>query len=534
MQTIAGTGEKTSDGFWPVLTAAGMREADRLTIEQLGLPGFTLMESAGRAAAHAMARRYGPLAGKRIAVLCGKGNNGGDGLVVARVLHACGAHVDVLLLTEEGLTTDTAHNLRLLRALADQDGGDRLSIRVDSQAPALEPADLYVDALLGTGLTSDLREPISSMVGWLNAQHSPVVALDVPTGLHSDTGAVLGNAVHADLTVTMGAPKSGLLLGAGPETCGAIEVAEIGIPLHLLDQAGQHEGPIYLTTDDAVRRWLPTRSAHAQKYSVGLALVVGGSDGMTGAPTMSSSAAARAGAGAVVCACPAGIQQVLATKMTEVMTLGLPASPTAGIDGEGAMAALGHRLEQAKALLIGPGLGKKPATQAFVRLLLQTTALPLVLDADGLNALQGHADLLRDCANGRWILTPHVGEFKRLAGEDVDLTDRVAVARRYAARWNCVLLLKGMPSVVGCPDGRVFINGTGNPALATAGTGDVLSGMCTGLLAQDLDPVRAAVCALHLGGAAADRYTDHAGGNTMMALDLLDQLPLVLRERFSH
>lgn len=524
----------TAEGFLPVLTAEGMQAADRWTIETFGVPGFTLMESAGRAAVDAMERRYDALTGKRVAVFCGKGNNGGDGLVVARVLHARGVRVHVVLTAEKGLTQNTAQNLQLLRTLRDE--SDDGSVEIATYSPerlASLRADIYVDALLGIGLTSDLREPILNMVNWLNRQPEPTVAIDVPTGLNCDTGEMLGAAIRADLTVTMGALKTGLLLGDGPTVSGSVEVAEIGIPAFLIERALQGYGGARLTSDAAIRRWLPHRSHGAHKYSVGMALVVGGSHGLTGAPTMSSTAAARSGAGAVVCACQEDIQSVLAVKMTEVMTLGLPASKSGGIETERAMEVLGHRLEQAKALLVGPGLGRHPDTQSFVRWLLQETSLPVVIDADGLNALEGHTELLKQHAGGNWIVTPHAGEFKRLAGSDVDLSDRTRVARHYAAEWNCVLILKGMPSVIACPDGRVFINGTGNPALATAGTGDVLSGMCAGLLAQGLPPDRAAVCALHVGGAAADRYAAQQDGRTMMALDLLDQLPHVLRERFA-
>lgn len=517
-----------------MLTAEGMRAADRWTIETFGVPGFTLMESAGRAAVEAMERRYGRLAGKRVAVFCGKGNNGGDGLVVARALYARGVQVHVVLIADKELTQDTEHNLELLRALRDEDRHGSLEIvtYTPKHLSSLR-ADMHVDALLGIGLVSNLREPILGIVKWLNQQPEPTIAIDVPTGLNSDTGEALGAVVQADLTVTMGALKAGLLLDHGPTAAGSIDMAEIGIPAFLVERAVLGYGGAYLSTDKAVRRWLPQRSHNAHKYSVGMALVVGGSHGLTGAPTMSSLAAARAGAGAVVCACQEDIQPVLAAKMTEIMTLGLPASAGGGIDADRAMETLGHRLEQARALLVGPGLGRHPDTQAFVRRLLQVTSLPIVIDADGLNALIGHTELLKQHAHGRWILTPHAGEFKRLAGPDVDLSDRIHIVRQYAAEWNCVLILKGMPSVIGCPDGRVFINGTGNPALATAGTGDVLSGMSVGMLAQGLPPDRAAICALHASGAAADRYVTQRDERTMMALDLLDQFPLVLRERFA-
>ncbi len=521
----------------PVLTADAMRTADRFTIEEFGIPGFTLMESAGRCAADAIERAYGPVTGKRVACLCGKGNNGGDGFVVARVLLARGARLQVYTTGDAGeMREEAAQNLRLLEKLAARLPDHMLALHrftgIRQLAAAAAP-DLYVDALLGTGLTKELREPIRSLVDWLNTQPQPCIALDLPTGLHTDTGEVLGACVKADLTVTMAALKAGLLLHDGPDHAGRIEIAEIGIPGFAIEQAINTAGPTHLTTDALVRAWLPRRSHQAHKYSVGMALVVAGSPGLTGAPVMASSAAARSGAGAVVCACQEKVQPVLATKMTEVMTLALPESNGGGIDPERALETLKSRMEQSRALLVGPGLGRHPDTQQFVRQLLWQTDLPVVIDADGLNALVGHTDLLSGRAGGNQVLTPHAGEFKRLAGGEVDLSNRIAVVRAHAQQWNCVLVMKGMPSITGLPDGRVYVNGTGNPALATAGSGDILAGMCAGLLAQGLSAEQAAVCALHLGGAAADRYRRTQNERTMLAMDLLDQLPHVLKERFN-
>ena len=524
------------DQLNPVLTAAEMREADRLTIESFGMPGFTLMESAGRAAAGVIVHRYGIDPGKPIVFLCGKGNNGGDGLVVARVLHAMGARVHVYVLGEkEEMSAAAANNLELLVKIASEVRGNR--IRIDKIENALrlsegEPVHLYVDALLGTGLEKDLREPIRGIVDWLNERAEPVVALDIPTGLHSDTGKALGTAVRADVTVTMAALKAGLLINEGVDCAGEVEVVEIGIPRFLINRVMTDggKGGTYSITDEALSACIPRRDRRVHKYSVGLALVVGGSQGFTGAPVMASTAAARVGAGAVVCACQERVQPLLAGKMTEVMTLALPESSGNGIDSQRAMETIEPRLRQARALLVGCGLGRNPDTAEFVRNLVARAGLPLVIDADGLNALSGHMDIVEKHAGGNWILTPHAGEFERLVGEKIDLGDPIGVARAYAARWNCVLVLKGMPSLVARPDGTVVIGSEYNAALATAGTGDVLAGLCVGLLAQGVDPFSAACVAVHLGGKAARRYTSHLSLQSMMAMDLLDELPLVLKD----
>ncbi|GIV59966.1 MAG: bifunctional NAD(P)H-hydrate repair enzyme Nnr [Rhodothermaceae bacterium] len=518
----------------PVLTAEAMRAADQFTIETFGLPGLTLMETAGRGAAACIATRFGPLRNRRVVIFCGKGNNGGDGLVVARVLFEHGTRLDVVTLAEEDeMSADAAHNLRLLRRLEANDPAGRLRLfrwREASDFARFEGADLYVDALLGTGQTSAPRPPLDDIVRRLNTLPAPRVALDLPTGLHSDTGVVPGEAVRATMTVTMGALKTGLLLGEGPAYAGHVEVVEIGIPSFVLERVRKAPGCALLATDEAVRSRLPVRPHDAHKYSVGLALVVGGSPDFTGAPVMAAEAAARVGSGFVVCACPASVRPAVAAHLTEVTTLALPD------DADGLTPAghdvLAERLAKARALLVGPGLGRRPGTGAFVRTLLQETRLPAVIDADGLFALAGHTEWLARRAGGRWLLTPHAGEFKRLAGDDADLTDRIRTAQTYAERWNVVLLLKGAPSVVACPDGTAYVAPT-HPALATAGSGDVLAGLCVGLIAQGLPPAEAAVAALHLGRAAAEHYTARHDARSMVASDLLRVLPSVLHERFS-
>lgn len=523
-----------TDAMQPVLTAAAQREADRRTIEEFGLPGATLMENAGRGAAATIAQQMGPVRGKTIVVLCGKGNNGGDGFVIAQRLYACGARVRVLAASPASdMTPDAALNWRLLEKLRNHDTSGRLRLeRYARVEKSLPPADLYVDALLGTGLSSPVREPLLGMVASLNAQPAPVVAIDIPTGLHADHGTVLGSAVKATLTITMGTLKAGLLLNDGPDLAGRTEVIDIGIPGFISRDVGKWPGCAYRTTDAGVSAWLPRRDRLAHKYSAGAALVIGGTPGLAGAPVMASLATARVGAGYVTCAAGQSVRRVLAEKMTEIVTVALPETHDGGIDGTKALVELAPHLDKAKALLIGPGLGRLAGTQDFVCALLRTTDLPAVVDADALYALSSVPDTIARYARGRWILTPHAGEFQRLAGAAVDLTGRISLASSYAQRWNCILVLKGMPSIIAAPEGTAYVNGTGGPALATAGTGDILAGLCAGLLAQGLSPVRAAVCAAHLGGAAADRYTERRGQSTMMAMDLLMELPEVRKERF--
>ena len=518
-----------ADLFEPLLSTEAMRTADRRTIEEFGIPGFALMETAGRGTADVIEDVYGSLAGRRVLVLAGKGNNGGDGFEVARVLAGRGASVRIVTLaTEKDATEDTARNLRLFRHMAEHEHRLELDVFDDiRQLSAAHPPDLVVDALLGIGVTGALRAPVDALARWMRGQPAPVVALDVPTGLDSDTGVAQEDTVRADLTVTMAARKTGLLFNDGPAHAGRVEVVDIGVPPHLMREALAVAGSARLTTDAAVRALLPERAHDAHKYTAGRVVTVAGSSAFTGAAVMASEAVARAGAGAVICCTPRSARSVVETKLTEVMTVALDETDDGTIAYD-ALPTLQERTASTDAVLVGCGLGKHPETQRLVRTLLTELDGPVVVDADGLNALAGHTDLISRYADGRWVLTPHTGELRRLVGtEELDTTDRIALAARWAERWNCVLVLKGMPSVVAAPDGRVVVAGAYSPALATAGTGDVLAGMTAGLLAQGLDPLDAALCALHLGGRAADHYAATRQPRTMLATDLLEALPYV-------
>ncbi len=512
-------------GMQPVLSAAAQREADRLTIGEFGLPGTLLMETAGRAVASHIVAKLSPIAGRHVAVVAGKGNNGGDGYVVARVLHAQGAHVSVWEPKgAEGLRGDAAFHRQLLPKIAD----DRLHIK-PLDGVRTSQADVYVDALLGSGLSRPLRSNLARVVRFLNAQPAPVVAVDIPTGLHADSGLVLGYAIRADATVTMGSPSPGLFLGEGPKYTGDVVVADIGIPSRTVARVQRAFGPVWRTSDAAIGALLPRRAHDAHKYDAGMALVVAGSSGLTGAAVMASRAAARVGAGYVMCATHISGQPVIATKLTSVASMGLPGRAPGELAAPQALEALRGMLRRARAVLVGPGLGRSEGTQEFVRMLLQEMSLPAVVDADGLGSWVGREQEIRRHSAGRWILTPHAGEFSRLTGS-ADQSDRIQAARHWAGRWDVVLVAKGMPSLVATPSGHVYICSSGSRALATAGTGDILAGLCAGLLAQGLAPEEAAVTAVHLGGRCAEHYTRMNDPESMVATDMLTVLPGVLRE----
>jgi hydroxyethylthiazole kinase-like uncharacterized protein yjeF len=515
-------------GLFPILTADGMRAAERAAIDTWGVPARLLMETAGRAAADAVVDVLGgAVDGRRVVVLAGPGNNGGDGFVVARVLHARGADVRVLALSSGTEGPDRQAN----RVLAERLASDRL--RVETSLDALtpdRPPDVVVDALLGTGARGDLRPDVAALTAWVNARTCPVVALDVPTGLDATTGAAAEGTVRATTTVTFGAVKAGLVVGRGPQTAGRVVVAEIGVPAEELDAAAAAHG----VTAGWLRRTLPRRAADAHKYSAGRVAAVVGSRAFTGAAVLASTAALRAGAGAVVCCTPASAQAAVDAHSAEVMVEACPETRD-GTLAVTAFDAITERLAACDAAVVGCGLGRAPETLRLVRALLRRAPVPVVLDADGLRAFAGHDAALADRAGGLpLVLTPHLGELRALVGDDrfdpapgEPGPDRIAAVRDLAARWNAVVVLKGMPSVVGTPGGRVVVGPPGQPALATAGSGDVLAGTIAGLLAQGLSAADAAVCALHVGSDAAWRAGGPAGAG-VVASDLVAALPAAL------
>ncbi len=507
-----------------------MREADRLTIETFGIPGFTLMESAGRKAAEVARSMLDTPRSARVVCLCGKGNNGGDGFVIARVLQQMGVRVDLCLIgNPDDLTDDAAANHKLASKIAEKESGLRIITFHDKQTLAeLEGANLYVDALLGTGLSSDVRAPVAGVVAWLNSLRAPVLSVDLPSGLASESGKTFGCVVKATRTVTMGAYKTGLLVGDGPDVSGEVEVAEIGIPRFVLDRLASGEGSSRYCRPEYVRGLIPSRRRSAHKFTSGPTVIFGGSADFPGAPVLAANAAARIGSGYVVVVCPPEIGNLLSEKLTEVLVIPWLVQNNR-TDIEGTLAQIGNRWDKARSVLIGPGLGRDESVASLVMGLLQRSERAVV-DADALFALVGQNEFVRSHSSGQWVFTPHAGEFKRLCEiENID-ENPVRSAQQFASRWNVVLLLKGLPSITAAPDGRTVINDTGNPAVATAGTGDVLAGMVAGLQAQGLDSFEAAVAAIHLGGVIADTYAASHAPSSMIASDVLSLIPDVFTD----
>jgi len=509
-----------------LVTAAKMRELDRRTIEEVGVPSLVLMENAGRSTYQVLRREFPELTGP-VAVLAGRGNNGGDGFVVARYLANDGLPVAVFLLApRDQVQGDALVNLKIIEHLGLEVVEVLGEEDLNPMVHRLSRSALVVDALLGTGLNSPLRGFMAQVIDRVNHLRPPVLAVDIPSGLSADTGEPLGVAVEAQVTVTYGFPKIGQIVPPGRDYVGRLWWVDISIPPALA-----REIKTELAEAGELRRLLPSRPFASHKGTYGHLVVVAGSEGKTGACALAAEAGLRTGAGLVTAAVPASLNDVLEVKLTEAMTLPLPEPNGVRAFGENAVAPLRDFLTDKTAVALGPGLGTHPETQALVRALVQDCPLPLVLDADGVNALGGHLEVLQRAAGPR-ILTPHPGEMARLLGttsKEVQ-SRRLDIAREVAESHQVWVVLKGAQTVVAAPDGRLSFNPTGNPVLASGGTGDVLTGLIGGYLAQRLSPWDAARLGVFLHGLAADYLADTLGPQGHIAGDLLAVFPELLTE----
>ncbi len=490
-----------------VVTAAEMRALDRWTIEH-GTPGTTLMERAGAGATAAL-RRWQPRLRKPVAVVCGKGNNGGDGFVIARHLKRARVPVEVHLVGRpEAVRGDAAEMLARWKGKTHV-----VASAADVQALAgrLARAGVVVDALLGTGLNAPVDGVLAAVVGAINAAGRPVFAVDLPSGLSADTGRALGVAVRADCTATFAFAKIGQAVPPGSEACGRLEIVDIGISADAVAAVGPRTRVLDAATVGAL---LPRRGAEAHKGTAGHVLVIAGSRGKSGAALLCAGAAARSGAGLTTLAVPAELQSVAEGHVREAMT-----ERFAGVEDVARL--LGGRA----AVTCGPGLGLTDATRAIVAHVVAHCEAPLVLDADGLNAVAG-TTALRD-RRGPTVVTPHPGEMSRLLGIDTQAVqaDRLSVARRLAARDGVVVVLKGAGTVIATPDGDAALCPTGNPGMASGGMGDVLAGVIGALLAQQLSPFDAACFGVYAHGLAADSVAERRGQVGLLAGDVLDAMP---------
>jgi ADP-dependent NAD(P)H-hydrate dehydratase / NAD(P)H-hydrate epimerase len=514
-----------------IVTAAQMQALDRRTITEGRIPGCTLMEHAGTSVVAAMEHAYGPLANKRVTILCGKGNNGGDGFVVAHLLRRKRARPSVLLLAHaKDLQGDAARMYRRFVPAAGSTSvhANPTTDRIRSQ---LQSADLAVDAMFGTGLSSPVSGAYKTAIALLNEisaeKQCPVVAVDLPSGIHADTGAILGAAVRASLTVTLGLPKIGLYLGDGIDHAGQVQIFDIGIPP---SYTGAVQSRVSLITSERVRQLLPPRLPSAHKGTYGHAAIIAGSVGKTGAAAMATTAALRIGTGLVTVATPASVNPVLEAKLLEAMTVPMPETEAKTLASSG-LEQLVSFANARSAVAIGPGLTTHPDTTRLIQALLRRLEKPFILDADGLNAVSEKPAVLNTCKSCP-ILTPHPGEMARLdktTAQSVN-ADRIGTATRFAEHYGVILVLKGARTIVARPDGHVAICPTGNPGMATAGTGDALTGIIVGLLAQRLNPWDAACAGTFLHGLAGDLAAAELGQAGMLAGDLIARIPYAVKQ----
>ena len=485
-----------------LVTAKEMKALDVQAQNDYAMPGILLMDNAAQAVAEAVHEALTALEGERVVIFCGGGNNGGDGLGAARRLQSYGVSVRAFIV---GAALDAVQGDAALElAMFTKAGGrvEALSTEDDWVLAELaaSKADVLVDALLGTGFHGELEGDVLRACELLNKSEKYILAVDIPTGVNADNGAVSEHAVRSDHTVTMALVKTGLLLYPGREYCGDIELADISMPVKLVED---YKSDKYRLTDEIVRELLPLRKANAHKGDAGRVVICAGSPGYTGAAALASDAAVKAGAGLVSLYTPLSSRDVLAIKLTEVMVHGL-LERMPGILGGGAASDVASSAEAADVLAIGPGLGTSESTQEAVRTILQKITTPVVIDADALTALAGHTEILA-AMQAQKVLTPHPGEMARLTGLEIAEieADRINVAKKYAEQWQAIVVLKGAPTVIGCPNGTVYVNSTGNSSLATGGSGDVLTGIIAGLAAQEISLQEAAICGVYLHGLAA-------------------------------
>jgi NAD(P)H-hydrate epimerase len=512
-----------------IVTAAEIQKMDRQTIEAFGIPGRILMESAGRGATRCFLERVYDREGS-VGVIAGRGNNGGDGFVMARYLAQRGIEVAVFLLaTRDRVGGDAESNLRLIEQMEISIVEIPDAKQLVEQQPRMRRMHYWIDAIFGTGLNADVRGHYREAIELINSLERPVYAVDIPSGLNADTGRRCGTAVRAAATATFGFAKIGHLVQSGIDHCGDVDIIDIGIPSTVAETipTGQR-----LVTGHAVKQMIPRRRPDSHKGDTGHALVVAASPGKTGAAAMAATAALRVGAGLVTLAVPRSLNPQLETLAVEAMTLPLPGSAD-GVLTEDAFDAIVEAAREKRCIAIGPGIGTDPRTRSLVHRLVAAIDLPMVIDADGLNSLVGHLDLFKQ-RKAPTVITPHPGEMARLMActpKEVQ-SDRITAAREFARRHQIHVVLKGARTVIADPAGSVWINPTGNPGMASGGMGDVLTGAVAGLLAQGCPPPEASIAAAYLHGLAADLLAaDTPRG--FLATEVMDSLPRAVQSTLS-
>ena len=511
-----------------IVTADEMREMDRQTIESFGLPGRILMENAGLGATRILLDRFDHLSDINVGVVAGRGNNGGDGFVIARYLVQKGISVTVYLLgTKNQVKGDAESNLKLLKPLNVTVIEIENAKQFENQKSSLHRHSLWVDAIFGTGLNSDVRGYFKDVIEFINQSNKPVLSVDIPSGLNADTGQPCGISVRAHATATFGFAKIGHMTFPGVSYTGNLDVVDIGIPPHIVKSVNPLQ---VLLTPELISEKLAPRAPDTHKGGTGHLLVVAGSTGKTGAAAMTATSAVRAGAGLVTLGVPKQLNPIVETLVVEAMTWPLPDTDEGLLD-ESAFDEIMDLLSGKQALAIGPGIGMSEEVRSLVHHIVQESSVPMVIDADGLNALAGYTDILKK-VDAPIILTPHPGEMARLVNttpREIQ-KDRITSARHFSQQFNVHLVLKGARTVIAHPDGSVFINPTGNSGMASGGMGDVLTGMIAGFLSQGYAPESAAHLGVYLHGSGADYLAENKGPVGFLASEVMNRIPEEIRK----
>jgi len=511
-----------------LVTAKQMQEMDRYTIDAFGIPGRVLMENAGRGAVDFFMEQCSPSPKTRVAVVAGRGNNGGDGWVMARYLMEKQIPVTIFLLSDpDRVTGDAKANMDLVEKLLPHYPDCAVTAVPDAATFAREKArlvhhDLFVDALFGTGLNADVRGFFREVIQCINQTAKPVFAVDIPSGLNADTGTVCGVCITACATATFAFAKTGHVLYPGSQYTGTLRVVDIGIP----EFAAQKQDIRFQVLEkQTIAPLFPPRPFNSHKGTFGHLLILAGSAGKTGAAALCANAAKRIGTGLVTLGVPESIHAVVEPMVVEPMTVPLPETAAgtlsaAGLDRILAMA------DERQALALGPGLGTDPDTREMVHTLVETCTLPLIMDADAINCLDGDPAVL-SFRKTPAVLTPHPGEMARLAGISTGevQADRPGAAKKFAQTHNAILVLKGAQTLIALPSGRVFLCPAGNPGMATGGMGDVLTGMIAGLAAQGFSLENAAIAGVFIHGLCGDILADTVGGFGFLATDMIKAIP---------
>lgn len=506
-----------------LVTAEQMRAVDRKTIEELGIPELVLMENAGKAIVDFLQEQFTELPQKNITIVAGSGNNGGDGLVAARYLHQLGVPVKVFITADKELSPSAQRNYDILSKLPvklywlDSENSMHL-FKV-----TVNYSDILIDALLGTGISRDVSGKTEQIIDIANRRSCLKVAVDVPSGLNSDTGDIWGRCLKADYTVTLAQPKRGQFLNKGPKYCGQVVVKSIGIPEEMYQELNLN---CQIIADSVLQPYRMPRSKASHKGTYGHLLTVGGSMGMSGAITLTARSALRAGVGILTCAVPEAVQLHVAVNVPEAMV-----QPLAGGNCFSAesIESVRELLRGKKAVVVGPGMGTQETTGAIVKEIVQTARCAVVIDADGLNTAESWLDVVDD-AKGTVVLTPHPGEMARLTGLETSYiqNNRLTVAQEFAQQHQVWLVLKGANTVIATPEGRLYLNTADSPALAVAGSGDVLAGIIGAFLAQGMSPEDACCSAVYLHGMAGQAVAQEIGEVSSKAGDIIDFIPTIL------